>query len=130
MGKTIKEIYGWDLIKDPETNLLKHVNDILLKTPMELDVSDVGLMVRQEIFLDLAIPKAISFVKNDSSAGDHPYQLLENLSKLPYLSNYKNEIKVLLKTLEAELPNIEFELDEEKDDFCESLERLRRVLNK
>lgn len=127
MEKLIKEIYGWDLIEKPETNLLKHINRILNKKVSELDSSDVGLMLRQEVFLDIAIPKAIEFIKENPSVGEYDFQLLKNLSELSNLDNYKIIIDDLILKLENKKNNIIFELEDDKVDFENSLKILKNI---
>ena len=127
MSKTLKDIYDYDFIKNPDTSLLKDINNILNKTPNELDVHDVCVLIRQEMFLDISIPKAIEMIKDDHSAGDYyDYCLLVNLSKIDNsLSKFKTELLSLIATLENDFPKMEFELDSDKDDYCESIQRLK-----
>lgn len=132
MSKTIKEIYNEEFVNNPETSLLKHYNSILNKTPDELDVGDICVLIRQEFFLDIAVPKAIELIKEDHAAGDnYDYCLLVNLSEMENpLLEFKTELSSLVATLENDLPKIDFELDSDKDDYCESIERLKDKINK
>ncbi len=129
MKKTIKEIYKWNEIKDPETNLLKQINEILGKEPDSLNESDICLLLRQEMFLDLVIPMAIKEIKNNPKIGDYyDFQMLVNLSDLSSkLIPFKNEIQSLADYLESISSQIEFELDSDKDDFKASISKLKKV---
>lgn len=127
MSKTIKEIYNEEFVNNPETSLLKHYNSVLNKTPDELDVADICMLIRQEFFLDIAVPKAIELVKGNHAVGDnYDYCLLVNLSKMDNpLSEYKIELSSLVAVLENDFLKIDFELDSDKDDYCESIQRLK-----
>ena len=131
MSKTIKEIYNEQFINNPETSLEKRYNSILNKTPDELDVADICTLIRQEFFLEISVPKAIEFITKDHSAGDnYNYCLLVNLSKMENpLTDYKKELLSLVETLEKDLNSIKFDLDSDKDDYCESIKRLNEKIN-
>ena len=129
MKKTIKEIYNYDFIKNPDTSLLKDINNILGKTVDELGTHDICVLIRQEMFLDTAIPKAIEIIKNNHSAGDYyDYCLLVNLSKInASLSNYKDSLLSLITVLEKDFSNIKFEFESEKEDYLDSIKRLKAI---
>jgi hypothetical protein len=92
MSKTTKEIYNKEFIDNPGASLLKHYNSVLNKTPDELSVDDICMLVRQEFFLEIFVSKAIEILKHDHSAGDnYDYSLLVNLSNVESsLSKYRN----------------------------------------
>ena len=131
MKKTLKEIYGWDYIDKPDTSLLKHVNAVLSKTSDELNVDDVCMLIRQEMFLDISIPLAIKMIEENHSVGDYyDYCLLVNLSKMDSpLIQYGDSILKLVTVLENDFKGIEFELESDKDDYLESIERLKEKVN-
>lgn len=83
MGKALKELFDYSFIEKPETSLAKSFNKILNKEPDELSVEDICILIRQEMFLDISIPKAIEMIKNDPSSGDnYEYGLLYNLAHM------------------------------------------------
>ena len=127
MSKTIKEIYNEEYIENPETSLLKQYNSILNKTPDELNVDDICILIRQEFFLEIAVPKAIEILKKDPSAGDnYDYCLLINLSKVESsLNEYKDLVSSLIETLEKRFDKIEFDLDSDKEDYLEAIKLLK-----
>ena len=131
MSKTIKEIYNEEFIDKPDTSLLKHYNSILNKTPDELSVDDICMLVRQEFFLEISVPKAIEILKRDHSAGDnYDYSLLVNLSNVESsLSKYKDIICDLINVLENDYKSITFELESDEQDYLESIKRLKEKLN-
>ena len=127
MSKTIKEIYGEEFIKNPETSLLKHYNAVLNKKPDDLNIDDVCMLVRQEFFLEITIPKAIEILTKNHSAGDnYDYCLLVNFSNMSAsFEKYKNDISTLINILESDFKNIVFDLEEDKNDYLESIKRLK-----
>ena len=127
MKKTLKEIYNLQFIENPETGLLKHINKILNKTPDELDEDDICVLIRQEMFLDISIPKAVEIIKEDHAAGDnYDYCLLYNLSNIEaLLTDYKELIADLIIILEKDFEAISFEFEDEKKDYLESIDRLK-----
>ena len=79
MNKTLKEIYNYDFIEKPETTLLKDINRILNKTPDELDVHDVCILIRQEMFIDISVPRAVKMIDDNPSAdNNHNYRQLKD----------------------------------------------------
>jgi len=130
MKRTLKDIYNWDYIENPETSLLKHINKVLSKTPDELSSDDICMLVRQECFLDLVIPKAIELITKDHSVGDYyDYCLLCSLSKMESsLVDYKELIIGLINVLEKDFASINFELDDDKNDYLSSIERLKNKI--
>lgn len=133
MKKTLMKIYNWKEIENPETSLLKQVNSIIKKTPDELTTSDICLLLRQEMFLDLVIPLAIKEISNNPSVGDYyDYQMIINLSQVTdSLIQYQEDIKNLIEKLEAKKDSITFELESDKSDYLKSIESLKaKIANK
>lgn len=130
MPKTIKEIYNEAFIEKPETSLLKHYNSVLNKTPDELNVDDICMLIRQEFFLEISVPKAIELLKQNHSAGDnYDYSLLVNLSNVESsLIEYKEKISDLINILENDYKSISFELESDEQDYLESIERLKEKI--
>lgn len=130
MNKALKEIYNWDYVENPATSLLERVNAILGKTPDELTSDDICVLIRQEMFLDIAIPKAIEMIKEDHSVGDnYDYCMLINLSKIEAsLSDYKEQLSELIGILRADLSKTEFEFEEDENECFEAISRLEAKL--
>lgn len=130
MPKTIKEMFNEEYIVNPDTSLLKHYNSVLNKTPDELNIGDICMLVRQEFFLEIAIPIAVKIIKKDHSAGDnYDYSLLVNLSNVDTsLCRYKDDISDLINVLENDYKSITFELESDERDYLESIERLKEKI--
>ena len=130
MNKTLKEIYGWELDKNPQTSLIKDVNEVLGKTPEELDTHDINMLIRQGFFLDLAIPKAIEMIEKNHAVGDYyEYCMLVNLSKIEApLSKYKEKITNLIALLKKDHDHIDFESKRIEERYLDSIERLKKKI--
>jgi len=130
MGKTLKEIYNYEYINNPDTNLLKDINKLLNKTVNELDVHDVCVLIRQEMFLDTSVPKAIELIKANHAAGDYyDYCLLVNLSKMESsLIKYKKELYELITILESDYDKISFDLDSDKEDYLLAIKYIKNKI--
>lgn len=130
MEKTLKDIYEYEFIENPETSLLKRINSILAKTPSQLNLEDVCTLIRQECFLEIAIPKAIKFVLSSPSAGDnYPFSLLKNLSEVrSYSEAMKPILEDMVSFLMGKMGEIDFEDEDEKELFLASTNFIREKL--
>lgn len=122
--RKIKEIYRCKYIEvDGEMYpLQKWYNRLLDKRISELEVSDILRMLRQNEFIDIAISKAVDYLKENLFVGDmYEGELLEKLSSMNIdsLTNYIDEIKSILS--EALIKNQDYKWldDEERKEFAE-----------
>ena len=62
MKKTIKEKYGVNEIElnNNSTSLEKWFNEVIYKSEIELNISDLLRMIRQNLFIDLALILSIN----------------------------------------------------------------------
>lgn len=122
--RRIMDIYKCNYIKtDGEMYpLQKWYNKLLNKRISELEVSDILRMIRQNEFIDIAISKAVDFLKKDPFIGDmYEGELLEKLSSVDIekLTEYTNEIKDILANAIIRNRNYEWLSDEERAEFSE-----------
>ena len=105
-------------------------NSVLNKTPDELNLEDICMLVRQEFFLEIAVPRAVKILESNHSAGDnYDYSLLVNLSNIESsLSGYKDIISNLVNTLEKDYKKIKFELESDEQDYLSSIEKLKEKI--
>lgn len=124
---TIGEIYHLTAQVPAETSLIKHYNSILLKTPESLNSGDVAMLIRQGLFPEIAIPKAIVMIKNNHSIGDlYDYELLFNFAESNVdLSTYKKSVEELINILVSDFTSVHFELESDKTDYLHSLDLLK-----
>lgn len=127
--KKIKELYGCNYIVSDEKlyPLQKWYNRLLDKTVSHIDVSDVSRMMRQKEFIDLAISKAINFLKGNVFSGDmYEGEILEKLLEVDNcnLVIYSNELKRILSSALEESEKHEWLCKEEKEDFEKVVRKL------
>ena len=101
-GKTLRDIYEYDLIPDVDTqNILDEwFNSIMNKEVDQLTVADVCRMLRQKICSVVAIGKAIEFLDKDPFIGElYEGQLMLTLynAKEKYLCKRYDDIEPLLE---------------------------------
>ncbi|MBY0595210.1 contact-dependent growth inhibition system immunity protein [Bacillus bingmayongensis] len=109
----------------------KKYKEILNKTVDDLTVSDIYFLIRQDILKDLAIKRAIYFIKENPLAGEmYPSQLLEILSEnMSDCSNvHRNEFFELEESIQKYIKNITWEDDVEKQDFYDIYKRFKKEL--
>lgn len=122
--RKIKDIYRCKYIEAEGEMypLQKWYNQLLDKRISELEVSDVLRMIRQNEFIDIAIPKAVDYLKENPFVGDmYEGELLETLlnMNIDSLTDYIDEIKGILS--EALIKNQDYKwlVDEERKEFAE-----------
>lgn len=119
--KKIKDIWGCSYIES-ETELYplqKWYNHLIDKKVSEIEVSDVLRMIRQNVFIDIAIQKAVNFLKENPFAGEmYEGELLEKMSKLERsaLKQYIQELKEVLGVALINNKTHEW-MEEERKDF-------------
>ena len=107
-------------------------NDMIEKTPEELDIADISRMLRQDVFSDIAIPVAWQkLYSNPLSCEMYDGQLLETL--LRYLSNHVEQLDAqrasnFLKLATDFLAVYEWELPEDRQDFEQLLLKISCML--
>lgn len=122
--RKIKDIYTCKYIKvnGEMYPLQKWYNQLLDKRISELEVSDVLRMIRQNEFMDIAISKAVSYLKENPFVGDmYEGELLEKLSSINIdsLTGYIGEIKDILFNALIKNQDYEWLDDEERKEFAE-----------
>lgn len=97
-------------------------NDLINKTYNQLDLFDVTRMIIQKIFLEVAIPKAISFLENNPFCGQrYEGELMELLSKLDLncFDKYTDDIQQILSKALIENKTYAWLCEEERNEFSE-----------
>ena len=107
-------------------------NDMIEKTPEELDIADISRMLRQDVFSDIAIPVAWQKLYSNPLSGEmYDGQHLETL--LRYLSNHVEQLDAqrasnFLKLATDFLAVYEWELPEDRQDFEQLLLKISCML--
>ena len=124
--RKIKDIYKCKYIEmDGEMYpLQKWYNRLLDKRVSELEVSDILRMIRQNEFIDIAISKAVDYLKENPFVGDmYEGELLEKLSNISInsLTDYIGEIKDILSTAIIKNQDYEWLDEDERKEFAEAI---------
>lgn len=125
MEKKLKDIYSCELGQysglDKKYNLEIWYNKLLEKTYSELTIADVMRMIRQEIFVEIALKKAVDLLKDNPLAGEmYEGELLEKLlnEKIEIIKKiYKDDIKMILKQGREIAEKYEWITTDEKNEF-------------
>lgn len=122
--KKIKDIYMCRYIESVEElyPLQKWYNQLIDKKISEIEVFDITRMIRQKEFLDIAILKAVDYLKENPFIGDmYDGELLEKLSEIHIdsLTDCIEEIKSILSTAKEKNDEYEWLDDEERIEFAE-----------
>lgn len=99
--RKIKELYNCEYIVSGEElyPLQKWYNQLINKTNNEITVADVLRMIRQKVFVELAISKAMEFLKDNVFAGEvYDGEMLEKISEIDasFLKYHSHELKSIL----------------------------------
>lgn len=106
-------------------------NQILDKTPEELSLFDVLRMIRQELFLEEAIPALLAYLIEDPRCGDISNDdALIKLSEIDtkQLKPYRSQIEAILKKINNDIDKYEWCYPEEKDEFLEVVSKIKDQL--
>lgn len=120
--RKIKELYNCEYIVSGEKlyPLQKWYNKLIDKTINEITVADVLRMIRQKEFVDLAISKAMEFLKDNVFAGEsYDGELLEKISEIDtsFLSYHSHELKSILKDAMNKSETHDWSYDGESEEF-------------
>lgn len=123
MYRKIKEIYDCNYYPDSVTKIYSlpawH-NRVIDKTVSELDELDVARMMRQDVFVECAVERALEFLREDPFAGElADAEFLVKMSKLDnkYLMPYKKELRELFLRAVEEKEEFEWMSEGNKEDF-------------
>lgn len=122
--RKIKELYNCEYDNEELCPLQKWYNKLIDKTFNEITIADVCRMIRQKMFSDLAIEKAVCILQDNLFAGDfYEGELLEHILKMDasFLTTHLDELKFILKDAPAKMETHEWWFEGEKEDFKEIL---------
>ena len=130
MQKTINELYKVkeiELNKD-STSLEIWFNKVIYKNIEQITVSDVLRMIRQQLFLEIALEKAIEFLKNDPLIGEYyAGELISHLLKINpmLLKKYDKDIKKITTKINGNTSKID---DAEKTEIAQISQRITDLI--
>lgn len=111
--------------------LQKWYNQLIDKTIQEITPGDVSRMLRQKLFPDLAMTRAIDFLREDPFAGElYEGEMLAAIARMEnsLLAVYAEELKVVLKAASERIAAYEWSYDGEEDEFKEIVDNVARKI--
>ena len=128
--KTIKEIANLSYDKSEENkeySLTKWYNDLLDKIPDDISVEDVGLMLRQNVAVELGVNKAIEMIEENPVVGEkYEGEIVSALASLDEIPDgVKNKIRVLIPYIISYADNYDWELNDFKKEFLQDVKILQ-----
>ena len=132
-GKTLKEIYEYDLVPDEghQYSLDEWFNSIMSKTVDELTIADICRMLRQKICSAVAIGKAIDMLNDDPFVGElYEGQLMITLynAKEKYLCRRYDDIEPLLDKAALKSKTHDWVSEYEKFEYLRTLEAFAKKI--
>ena len=127
--RKIKEIYNCISISSNEElyPLQKWYNQLIEKTIAEITVEDVLRMIRQKEFTNLAVSKAINFLKEDVFVGElYEGELLEKDSS--FLISYADDLKNIIKNALVKSETRDWIYAGEEEEFKDMIDTLSKKI--
>ena len=131
--RKIKEIYNCISISSKEElyPLQKWYNQLIEKTIAEITVEDVLRMIRQKEFTNLAVSKAINFLKEDVFVGElYEGELLEKVSEMDssFLISYADDLKNIIKNALVKSETRDWIYAGEEEEFKDMIDTLSKKI--
>ena len=131
--RKIKEINNWISISSNEElyPLQKWYNQLIEKTIAEITVEDVLRMIRQKEFTNLAVSKAINFLKEDVFVGElYEGELLEKVSEMDssFLISYADDLKNIIKNALVKSETRDWIYAGEEEEFKDMIDTLSKKI--
>ena len=131
--RKIKEIYNCISISSNEElyPLQKWYNQLIEKTIAEITVEDVLRMIRQKEFTNLAVSKAINFLKEDVFVGElYEGELLEKVSEMDssFLISYADDLKNIIKNALVKSETRDWIYAGEEEEFKDMIDTLSKKI--
>lgn len=129
--RKIKEIYNCISIVTNEElyPLQKWYNQLIEKTIDEITVADVLRMIRQKEFTNLAMSKAIDFLREDVFVGEsYEGELFEKISEMDnsFLMSYADDLKNIIKNALVKSEIRDWTYDGEEEEFKDMIDSLSK----
>lgn len=124
----IKDIYKCEKVDENVnfSSLVKWYNNVIEKTYNELDIDDVLRMLRQNLFVDMAVKKSLVMLNNDIFIGEYyDGELLEHILKTDknYLKDNIDDINMICEKVIALCKTIN---DESKNEILTAIENFKQ----
>lgn len=130
--RKIKDIYEDSELDNAEYSLVKWHNEVINRTVGELTHADVARMLRQGMYIDVAMDKAIEMLKEDPYAGElYTGELLASLLEVnkEILKIRRQELDMIISEAKRDLNSVPWGYPEEKDEYVDLLKQLESVID-
>ena len=120
----LKQLLQLKLISEKEYQLIE-------KTIAEITVEDVLRMIRQKEFTNLAVSKAINFLKEDVFVGElYEGELLEKVSEMDssFLISYADDLKNIIKNALVKSETRDWIYAGEEEEFKDMIDTLSKKI--
>lgn len=129
----IKDLYSceYDVSEKELYPLQKWYNQLIDKTVQEITPGDVSRMLRQKLFLDLAMTRAIDFLREDPFAGElYEGEMLAAIAGMEnsLLAAYVEDLREVLRAASERIAAYEWSYDGEEDEFREIVDAVARKI--
>ncbi|MDE7224205.1 MAG: hypothetical protein K2O34_10545 [Acetatifactor sp.] len=129
----IKDLYGCEYEASEEElyPLQKWYNQLIDKAPQEVTVGDTARMLRQKLFPELAMTKAIELLRKDLFDGElYEWELLAAIADTEshLLAAHAQELKEVLRDASEQIAAHEWMFDGEADEFREIVDAVARKI--
>lgn len=132
--RKIKDIYGCDYIQDNGElyPLQRWYNQTIDKNVSEISVADVLRMMRQNEFMELAISRAIAFLRENPFEGEqYEGELLGKVSTIEnhLIKDYLDDLRYILVHAKKENEVYEWLIEKEREEFQEIIDNFSRIID-
>ena len=121
-----KDIYKCNKLKGDDALVIWY-NEVIEKSPDELNISDVTRCIRQNLFTETAYEMLLVYLLNNPYAGDvYGGELMDKAADIDreYLLQHKKTVSEIIKNAGNFIETYEWEVEEDKSEYGESVERL------
>ncbi len=130
--KKIRDLYKCEYVRKPKLSSLDiWYNQVIDKDYKDVNVGDILIMFRQNIFIDFAMRKTISMLCLNPLEGEmYEGELLETIvhGKFKQYLAYRKELIQIISGAEQIVPNYQWLSMKEKNEYVESIEQLKEEL--
>lgn len=129
----INEIYRCKVNKSINMSSLERwYNEVIQKDITKIGISDVLRMFRQNLFIEVAVKRAIEMLKQNPMLGEmYDGELLEKICSekiMKYLNEYKLDIADIIEKAEKRLIEYNWLIDKEKLEYCNYLKKIKKFV--
>ena len=130
-NNTLKEIYGLDELKDERYSLVAWYDELINKTMDEITYADAARMLRQGVFVEIAMDKAIKYLTSDPFIGDlYTGELIASLLEVEdtELEKRKPDIEKIIGEAKKNIDSFPWGYPEEREECMDLIEQLETKL--